>query len=275
MIRMRSRIFAIAAGLILAVRPLAAQKVILQIHPHVGDTIRMHLTQTVEISGATAKASSAPSSGMATTTEIFSRAIPFQWTSSGTLIHAITDSVIVNPLGAGGYGSRKESAKAPAVMRVASDGSIEMVDDGDSESEVRHVFAEMPSTLPRNAVAVGERWTKEMQIPLAGQPGAAGTVKATLRLDSLSRSGEIAFISIHGTLARLTPATGAASNSYKASGTFTGSMQIDRALGWITDARSVISMRSEISAGNAAKSPRRPVQIHTKVSVWARAMKAR
>jgi len=275
---MRFRTLFRAAAASLIASPLAAQKVILQIHPHVGDTIRMHLTQTVEISGK--PRAGGASSAMTTSTEIFSRAIPFQWTSSGTLIHAITDSVIVVPApgkSRGVYGGRNETHKSPAVLRVASDGAIEVVDDGDPQSEVRHLFAEMPPTLPRTAVAVGERWTKEMQIPLAGEPGASGTVKATLRLDSLSRSGEIAYVSIHGTLARLAAPSGEeAVAAYKASGTFTGSMQIDRALGWITDARSVVSMRSEIMTdGSARNGPKRPVQVHTKVSVWARAMKTR
>ncbi len=275
---MRFRILSAVAAASLLASPLHAQKVILQIHPHVGDTIRMHLTQTVEITGKPSMGGA--SSAMTTSTEIFSRAIPFQWTSSGTLIHAVTDSV-VTASGAGKkrgvYGSRSEPHKSPAVLRVASDGAIEVVDDGDSQSEVRHLFAEMPSTLPRTAVAVGDRWTKEMQIPLAGEPGASGTVKATLRLDSLSRSGEIAYVSIRGTLARLAASAGqAAAAGYKASGTFTGSMQIDRALGWITDARSVVRMRSEIMAGGDGNDrSKHPVQVHTKVSVWARAMKAR
>ena len=60
----------------------------------------------------------------------------------------------------------------------------------------------MPSMLSRKPVAVGEKWSKEMRIPLAGDPGAEGTVKATLQLDSLSRSGQMAFISIRGTISR-------------------------------------------------------------------------
>jgi hypothetical protein len=251
----------------------SAQKILLQIKPHVGDTIKMHLTQTVEMSGTRWNRSSDSTKKMTTSTEVFSRAVPFQWTPGGTLIHAITDSVTAGP--------RKTGASpipSPAVLRVAPDGAIEVVDDGDPSSEIRHMFAEMPSMLPRKEVSVGEKWSKEMRIPLSGDPGAEGTVKATLQLDSLSRNAEIAFISIHGTISRFTdPDRRAMSSAYRTSGTFTGSLQINRALGWITDARSVISVRSEIADDRvpSAQSNGKPLQIQTKVSVWTRAVKQR
>jgi hypothetical protein len=258
--------------------PASAQKILLQIKPHVGDTIKMHLTQTVEMSGTRWNASKDSMKTMTSSTEIFSRAVPFQWTSGGTLIHAITDSVTVGR--GGSVSSRADMLKqvVPTVLRVASDGAIEVVDDGDSNSEIRHLFAEMPSMLPRKPVSVGEKWSKEMLIPLAGDPDAEGTVKATLQLDSLSRSGGIAFISIHGTISRVVDAKKRiTSSSYHTSGTFTGSLQIDRALGWITDARSVVSVRSEIAEDktSTARYSGKPLQIQTKVSVWTRAMKQR
>lgn len=277
MIRMASRIAAVAAiSVALSAQPLAAQKILLQIKPHVGDTIKMHLTQTVEMSGTRWNASPDSAKGLTTSTDVFSRAVPFQWTSGGTLIHAITDSMITSVTLRGNASSPKKVATpAPAVLRVASDGAIEVVDDGDPESEIRHIFAQMPSMLPRKAVAVGERWKKEMRIPLAGDPGSEGTVKATLRLDSLSRNGQLAFISIRGTISRFVDADRRASSSaYHTSGTFTGSMQIDRALGWITDAKSVISVRSEIAdERSASRTPAKPLLIQTKVSVWTRAVK--
>lgn len=279
---MVSRSVAIATfALVLAASPASGQRVLLQIKPHVGDTIKMHLTQMIEMSGSQPNASPDSANTMTTSTEVFSRAIPFQWTSGGTLIHAITDSVTSSPRGSAGAEldlRRKATPPSPAVLRVATDGAIEVVDDGDANSELRHLFAEMPSMLPGRTVSVGGRWTKEMRIPLTGDPGAEGTVKAILHFDSLSRSGEMAFISIRGTIARFVNADRRAPASrYHTSGTFTGSMQIDRALGWITDARSVVSVLSEIADGrpSSLQHSAKPLQIHTKVSVWARAMKQR
>jgi hypothetical protein len=269
----------IVCALAIAAQPALAQKILLQIKPHVGDTIKMHLTQTIEMSGTRWNSSADSTKKMTTSTEVFSRAVPFQWTSGGTLIHAITDSVTTRPRGSGATVGplRRGDVPAPAVLRVASDGAIEVVDDRDPASEIRHLFAEMPSMLPRNEVAVGDKWSKEMRIPLSGDPGSEGTVKATLQLDSLSGNEEIAFISIRGTLSRFVdPDRRAAPNGYRTSGTFTGSMQIDRALGWIIDARSVISVHSEIADGSPSpRSAGRPLQIQTKVSVWTRAVKQR
>lgn len=282
MIRMASRfVFRVAIALGLFVQPALAQRVLLQIKPHVGDTIKTHLTQTIEMSGTRWNASADSAKTMTTTTEVFSRAIPFQWTSSGTLIHAITDSVTARPSGSAAAKAdlqRNSMPLSPTVLRVAPDGAIEVVDDGDPNSEIRHLFAQMPSLLPRKAIGVGEKWSKEMRIPLAGDPGSEGTVKATLQLDSLSRSGEMAFISIRGTIARFVDGDRRANAStYHTSGTFTGSMQIDRALGWITDARSVVSVHSEIAdeGGSRAQYSGKPLLIQTKVSVWTRATKQR
>ena len=258
------------AGCVLAAAPAGAQKVLLQIKPHVGDTIKMHLTQTIEMSGTRVGNGADSTKTMTTSTEIFSRAIPFQWTPGGTLIHAITDSVVA------GAAVNRSPLPSPAVLRVSADGAIEVVDDGDPSSEMRHLFAEMPATLPRKAVTVGEKWTKEMRIPLAGDPGAAGTVKAVLPVDSLSPNDEIAFISIKGSIARFVdPSRPFTPGGYRTSGTFTGSLQIDRALGWITDARSVISVRSEIAEKSLSRNSGKPLRIQTKVSVWSRAVKQR
>src|SRR5688572_21194148 len=74
-----------------------AQPVLLQIRPHIGDTLRMHLSQTVEMTGTTQGARTDPVRSMTTSIEVFTRAIAQQWTPSGTLMQTITDSVAMNP----------------------------------------------------------------------------------------------------------------------------------------------------------------------------------
>src|SRR5215210_4208644 len=69
-----------------------AQPVLLQIRPHIGDTLRMHLSQTVEMTGTT-PGSTDPVRSMTTSIEVFTRAIAQRWTSNGTLMQTITDSV--------------------------------------------------------------------------------------------------------------------------------------------------------------------------------------
>lgn len=260
MIRILSNSALPLAAMLVVSEPALAQKILLQLKPHVGDTIRMHLTQTVEMSSRAPGAAEDAIRPVTTSTDVFSRAIPFQWTEGGTLIHAITDS-ITTPRTSGLSGAvefrRLATPIKPAVVRVSLDGAMEIVDDGDPNSEVRHLFAEMPAMLTGRQVSVGEQWSKEMRLPSETASGGVGTLKAVMHFDSLSRNSEMAYISIKGTVSRVGSQTG----------TFIGSLQIDRALGWITDARTTITMRSR------AKAPK-PVQIRTRVTVWSRAVKA-
>lgn len=166
-------------------------------------------------------------------------------------------------------------------VRVSTDGAMEIVDGDDANSELRHIFGEMPAVLARGPVAVGEKWTREMTIPLSGDPGTMGSVRATFRLDSLGRNGDIAYISMHGTMSRINvPGAPPPGAGYATSGVLTGTIQIDRRLGWITDSKSSIIVQSTIGdparrEGTAAQGGGAPMQVRTKITQWLRAMRAR
>jgi uncharacterized protein DUF6263 len=241
----------------------------------------MHLSQSVEMTGTTSRGGRDASTGsMTTSIEVFTRAIAQQWTSAGTLMQSITDSVAITPASPGSLADLKRRAMQSkrVWVKVSPDGAMDIVDDSDPESELRHIFGEMPAMLARTPVAVGEKWTREMQIPLTGDPGTLGSVRATFRLDSLGRNGDVAYISMRGTMSRINapnaPATGA---GYATSGTLSGSIQIDRRLGWITDSRSSIIVRSTIAAvpGLNGESQGAPMQVRTKITQWIRAMRNR
>ena len=258
-----------------------SQPVLLQIRPHIGDTLRMHLSQTVEMTGTTQREGrESISSSMTTSIEVFTHTIAQQWTSGGTLMQSITDSVAMTPASPGSLADlRRRTMQAKRVMvRVSPDGAMEIVDDDDSNSELRHIFGEMPAMLAREPVAVGEKWTREMQIPLSGDPGAIGSVRATFRLDSLGRNGDIAYISMHGTMSRMNvPGAPPPGAGYTTSGMLAGTIQIDRRLGWITDSRSSIVVRSTIAATQSRKGGPQgaPMQVRTKITQWIRAMRTR
>jgi len=276
-------LLALATLLVVAAGQTAlAQSVLLQIRPHIGDTLRMHLSQSVEMTGTNKSRGRDSTTTMTTSIEVFTRAIPNQWTSSGTLMQAITDSVKMTPASQASIDDlRRRSMQArPVWLRVSPDGAMEIVDDADPSSELRHLFGEMPAMLARQPVAVGEKWTREMQIPLSGDPGTVGEVKATFRLDSLGKNGDIAYISLHGTMSRANAPSGQAQpteRGYMTSGTLTGTIQIDRRLGWITDSRSSIIVRSTIAQAPARKGEPQsaPMQVRTKITQWIRAMRAR
>ena len=278
MIRTGSSLLLAAA---LSANAALAQAVLLQIRPHIGDTLRMHMSQTVEMTG-TNTSRGRDSTTMTTSIEVFTRAIPSQWTSSGTLMQAITDSVKMTPASQASIEDlRRRSMQAqPLLLRVSTDGAMEIVDDADTNSELRHLFGEMPAMLARKPVAVGEKWYREMQIPLSGDPGTVGEVKATFRLDSLGKNGDIAYISLHGTMSRANAPSGQAQptgRGYMTSGTLTGSIQIDRRLGWITDSKSSIIVRSTIAQapGRKGEPQSASMQVRTKITQWIRAMRAR
>jgi hypothetical protein len=258
-----------------------SQPVLLQIRPHIGDTLRMHLSQTVEMTGTTHRGGrESPPSSMTTSIEVFTHTIAQKWTSGGTLMQSITDSVAMTPASPGSLADlRRRTMQAKRVMvRVSPDGAMEIVDDDDSDSELRHVFGEMPAMLAREPVAVGEKWTREMQIPLSGDPGAMGSVRATFRLDSLGRNGDVAYISMRGTMSRMNvPGAPPPAAGYATSGMLSGTIQIDRRLGWITDSRSSIVVRSTIVAAPARKGAPQgaPMQVRTKITQWIRAMRTR
>jgi hypothetical protein len=258
-----------------------AQPVLLQIRPRIGDTLRMHLSQSVEMTGTTKSGGRDVNSGsMTTSIEVFTRAIAQRWTSGGTLMQSITDSVAMTPASAASLEDlrRRTMQSKRVLVRVSTDGAMEIVDDSDPNSELRHIFGEMPAMLARAPVAVGEKWTREMQIPLSGDPGTLGQVRATFRLDSLGRNGDIAYISLHGTMSRINvPGAPSSVPGYATSGMLTGAIQIDRRLGWITDSKSSIIVRSTIAASPARKGAPQgaPMQVRTKITQWIRAMRTR
>ncbi len=257
-----------------------AQPVLLQIRPHIGDTLRMHLSQTVEMTGTTQGARSDPVRSMTTSIEVFTRAIAQRWTPDGTLMQTITDSVAINPASPASLAELRRRAMQGkrVLLRVSMDGAMELVDDGDPRSELRRTFGEMPAVLSRTTVSVGDKWTREMQIPLSSEPGAVGAVRATFQLDSLGRNGDVAYISMRGTLFRINTAGAApAGPGYGTTGQLTGTIQIDRRLGWITDSKSTIIVRSMIVANpsRAGEAERAPMQVRTKITQWIRAMRAR
>jgi hypothetical protein len=280
-IRMASKVQLLGFCAVAVLFPVAAaaQSVLLQIRPPIGDTLRMRLSQTVEMTGTTPGAPDDASQSMTTSIDIYTRAIAKQWTSSGTLVQTITDSVTMNPSSAASLADfRRRALQKNSMIRVSTDGAVEVMDVDDASGELRHLFGEMPAMLSRAVVAVGEKWTREMRIPLSGEPGAMGSVRATFQLDSLSRTGDIAFISMKGSLSRVSlPGVAAPAAGYETSGTLSGTIQIDRRLGWITDSRSTIQVKSSIAASSPPKGQvqRGPMLVRTRITQWIRAMRAR
>jgi hypothetical protein len=283
-----------ASAIFLTVLPVGpagvagAQSVLLQIRPPVGDTLSVRMDQRVEMTGVPtgcvtgysgnrrgaspdtrAETCTAATRQMTTVTEVFSRAIVQSASGEGAHVLAVTDSIRTS-LSSGNSRAvkptRVRTNTGSIELRVATDGGAKVVDAAASE-QMRAVFGQMPATLSRKPVAVGERWTRQMRLPIATETGSIGMVRATFRLDSLGRNGDIAYISMKGTLSH---DHGDGSDS-DMEGWMSGTMQLDRRLAWITDTRATIDVESTVRPSSGGQRMR----VRTKITQVLRARSAK
>jgi len=269
--KLRSFFVAIVGFFAASVPTRAQQPVLLQIRPHVGDTLRVRLDQEVAMTGMPAgcgtqssalrgRPKNAPTNcsdvrSMTTTMEVYSRAIVRKSSRDATDLLAITDSVMTSP-GPGHARLKQPIPRNPVEIRITSDGSVEL-GAGQATDEVREMFGQMPATLSRKPLAIGEKWIHEMKVPLPEEPGATGLVRTTLQLDSLGKGGNVAYISMRGVLSH-DHSDGSNSDT---SGSLTGTMQLDRRLAWITDTHATIDVWSLVRNSASGK----PMDVHTRV----------
>ncbi len=250
-----ARCLSVIAALAAAVPSvLRAQAVTLRIKPHVGDTLRMRLDQESEMTGVRKMATGGEGSAMVLTTmRMFSRAIVEGASEAGTTVLAVTDSIITT--------STDEKTQAATLQagskmrgqrvrfRVSPDGMVAMMQDaGPAPREVAQVVSLMPTTFPKGAINVGESWMRDMALPVGNGLGAqvAGRLHVTFRLDSVTRAGELAFVSMRG---EMQPASGpgAASDAVLEKGLVNGTMVIDQKRGWLAESWFSIAMNSAMS----------------------------
>lgn len=192
---------------------------------------------------------------MTTRMEVFSRAIVRRATRDATEILAITDSVMTSP-GGGRQKLKQPTPKSPVEIRISTDGGVEL-GAGSASDDIRTLFGQMPATLSRKPVAVGEKWIHEMRVAMPDEPGARALVRTTLQLDSLGKNGRIAYISMRGILSH-DHSDGSTSET---SGSLTARMQLDRRLAWITDTYATIDVWTVVRNVSSGK----PMDVHTRV----------
>jgi len=236
----RFSLVAFALSTLFSASTVAAQTIVLQIKPRLGDTLRMRLDQESEMSGVRKTTTGESGAMVLTTMKMFSRAIIEGASEKGTVVLAVTDSV---HLTTSDDHSRGAASTAEAQMRgqkarfrVSPDGTVGTVDDGDANREVSQVVSLMPATFPRGPIKVGESWIREMPVPAGLQLGAqlSGKLHVTFRLDSISHGGDWAFVSMRG---EMQPATGpgATSGTVLERGEVNGTMLVDKKRGWLTE----------------------------------------
>lgn len=250
--------------------------VLLQVRPGVGDTIKVRLDQTVEMTGPPGS-DGKPVAESGTLVLLATLAVE-SVDDEGATIVSVTDSLRVNspPNSASSavLAWAAIAANRAVRFRVAPNGAAYIPSGRGRSTPSPTVASTMPATLPSRPIAPGTSWSSVLQVPLASSvdPKGTATLVATFTFDSLSRSGELAFLSLHG---RLTKAEQEGTspteprNLVETSGTVVGHVMLDRRRGWITDARTTFSLLSLVSPADPTKPA---VRVKMTISQWLRAM---
>ena len=266
---------AVCSAVAASVARAQSQPIALRIEPPVGETLRMRLDQRVEMSGTTRMSAGDSTATVVSTLLVISRTFVERRDRDASVVLASTDPVAASSTGADsqsvGADTRRALQGKRVRLRISADGATELAGgDVAGNSDLNALFAQMPATLPSTPVAVGQSWSRTMVAPMgAPTPTGGGKLEATFRLDSLSRNGDKAFVSLVGVLSR--PPSGKDGwATLTMSGSVTGSLVIDRRLRWISDARMTYTVRSTVSPSSGSTSA--AMRFRMKVTQWVRAI---
>lgn len=248
----------------------------LQLRPHAGDTLRLRMDQTIEVARST-KPSDDDSAVDAASLVMLARIAVESADADGAVVLALTDSVRITSSETFALSPTLRAARAlqgqRIRFRVRPDGATLIAGSNVlSEIGLGTMFSQLPATLPKEPIQEGSSWVRAVELPLAAAPDGRGTatLNATFRFDSLSQSGEYAFISVRGTLARSGPlASGGKDAFVQTSGEVSGKILLDLRRGWIADARSVVTLRSLVT-GMGRGTPASRVRV--KITQWMRVL---
>lgn len=277
--------------------PARAQRVLLQIRPHAGDTLHMRLDQEVDMTRTSPRPGDSLTIVTTTTMFVLMRTIVERTDSSGSDITAVTDSVASTAGGSRGAESGeppRHSLQGKRVhMHVARDGATVVVDpQDDANPELREVLADVPATFPQQPVKVGHTWERTMAAPLGRAFAGRGEIKAIFCLDSVSRSGDSAFVSMRGTLGPGRPGPGAGAGGGGGTGVpgggaggakagpvvpsatstvnVAGTMLIDQRRGWLADSHFIIVVESVFAPPAVAGADPTPLRLRMTATQWLR-----
>jgi hypothetical protein len=254
-----------------------AQGVLLRVHPRVGDTLHTRLEQQTESSATVPGASGSTTKSLVSLVRLDARTIVQASSSASTLVLTIVDSAALSTSdvhGAAQVAATERTLRGQQlVLQLGADGTVESARDGHGAPmphDVVDAMSAMPAVFPRRAVTVGEQWTRELPLPGGGPLGTrgAGRVNAVFRLDSLDRSGNLAFVSLRGSIA-----PDRENQGVQVSGDITGAMQVDRQRGWMTDSRFTATVRSLVTPAPSSGLP--PMRFVTRVTQRLRTMDKR
>lgn len=227
----------------------AQQKITLRIRPPVGDTLRMELEQRFEM--AREDASGSPTGSMNGSMRVWTRAVVLGRVGTATELLSVTDSVRVLPPSAASLAPLRDAKRAlegrTVHLQIAQDGEISVAGVVRDAGTSAGVGTDVPAVLPTEPVAVGQSWTRNIVVPLSATERETARVHTTLRLDSLSRDGGVAYLSLTGDVTH-DHAQHSTVMRGSVTGTLVGTIEIDRRMGWITNSRTVLAIMSIVKS---------------------------
>ncbi len=272
--------------------------VLLRVNPETGDVLLLHMQQTVEMGGQRLASYSLPQSGVQTMPEREPlrypprgprrSAVPTRITvmdfyahsavelsdNQGAVVATVVDSLWVKT------GSQQQmraqrmpmnTETKPTRIRVKPNGSMAMVDAPSNVASVGASLSAMPAMLPDGPVKVGDTWERDVDVPPlpVASYRADGVLHAIFRLDSISRTGREAFVSMRGTLRREgAPRDLPRGTQVITDGIMSGTLLLDRVRGWITEADTVIDVISDVvGAPDAGQSMQIGIRIRQQLRV--------
>ncbi len=230
----------------------------------------MRLDQVTEMSSGRRGSRSVDGSAnpVVTTLEMYSRAIVENSAATSAVILAVTDSVKVRSTNEQGRSmaaaTERQLAGRKLRLRVAPDGTVSVADPaGSVPREVSELVAVMPASFPREAVAIGESWVREMPIASSASLGmlAGGIVRASFRLDSVTRGGDLAYVSMRGTLDQV---PNVAASMATLTGLVNGVLVVNRRRGWLSESRFLVDMSTTVLAKGIATAA--PMQFRMRIT---------
>ncbi|MEP7381319.1 MAG: hypothetical protein ABI910_06505 [Gemmatimonadota bacterium] len=254
--------------------------VLLQLRPRPGDLLHLRLDQTIEM-GVSPRLDDDSTTTDVTTLVMLARLTVESADVDGATVLAIADSVRTESSGTYQSDVLRQARALQGQrfrFRVSPDGSTSVTGvDAWAGPAVGSLLSQLPATLPAEPVAPGATWKRSVDIPLAvsAEGKATATLTAVFRLDSISRSGEFAYLSMTGRLVRSGPMQGKTPGRkgeggfVQTSGNVSATLLLDRRRGWIADARTLISLRSLVTGTTKDAAP---LRVRMKITQWMRVM---
>jgi len=236
------------APLLCAQRPRAAAnaRIMLVLRPFPGDMIRQRIEHDVDEQGTITMPTGDSTVRVSTRTTVLLQSKVERVDTVGAVVTSLVESVNVRATGGREDTRRMRIANGMALqgrtlrMKLAPDGELMVLDDASGQSgatiaTLAALVDRVPAALPQGPVREHQTWTRHMV--LAGAPGDG--IDAQFRLDSLTRFGDHAWVSVKGVMRDAAVDAGAS---------VVGWIMLDRRRGWITRSRMVMTMRAVTEA---------------------------